>query len=157
MANFVFNIAKGRVGQLITNVENNSPSGCCLRAILLESSGLESQTDLEDSLTFAEVIDGTTNELDPPNKRKQGLASTGDFQTSLALDTTNNWYDFDISDITWSALTGNAVGALVICYDATGSDANNALLPLVHLTFAVTPDGSDVTAVINAEGIFRAT
>ena len=153
MANFVFNIAKGRVGQLVTNVENNSPAGCCLRVIALEATGLESQANLQDSLSFAEVIDGATNEQVSNFTRKQILAAGID----LLLDTGNDWYDYDIADQTWSAATGNAVGALVVCYDATGADANAALLPLTHHDFAVTPDGSDIVAQINVEGFYRAS
>ena len=154
MANFVFNNAKGRVGQFFINVENNSPASCCLRLIALESSGLEAQSALEDSLTFTEVVDGATNEQTSNFTRKQILAAG----ITLALDTANNWYDFDLDpDITWSAATGNAVGALVLCYDASGSDADGVLIPLLHVDFAVTPDGSDITAVFNVEGIFRAS
>ena len=153
MANFVFNIAKGRAAQLVTNVENNSPAGCCLRVIALESAGLEAQAALEDSVSFAEVIDGTTNEQVANFTRQQVLA----VGIQLELDTINNWYDLNMDDITWTAATGNAVGALVICYDATGADANAALIPLTHHDFAVTPDGSDVVAVIAAEGFYRAS
>ena len=153
MANFIFNVAKGRVAQLVTNVENNSPASCCLRVIALEASGLEAQSALEDSLWFSEVIDGATNEQTSNFTRKQVLAAG----IQLELDTTNNWYDLNMDDITWTAATGNAVGALVVCYDATGSDANGALLPLTYHDFAVTPDGSDIVAVIAAEGFYRAS
>lgn len=152
MANFVFNIAKGRVAQLVTNVENNSPAGCCLRVIPLESSGLETQSALQDSLWFSEVVDGATN-AQTTMARKQVLAAG----IQLELDTTNDWYDLNMDDITWTAATGNAVGALVICYDATGADADGALLPLTYHDFAVTPDGSDIVAVIAAEGFYRAS
>ena len=153
MANFVFNIAKGRVAQLVANVESNSPAGCCLRVIALEASGLEAQSVLEDADNFAAVVAGATNEQTSNFTRKQVLAAN----IQLELDDTNNWNDLNMDDITWSAATGNALGALVICYDASGSDADAALLPLTHQDFAVTPDGSDVVAVINAEGFYRAT
>jgi hypothetical protein len=55
-------------------------------------------------------------------------------------------------------VSAGAVTDLIICYDndsTGGTDAN--LVPLTQHDFAITPDGSDVTAVINAAGFFRAT
>jgi hypothetical protein len=56
----------------------------------------------------------------------------------------------DCADITWTAATGNAISAIVICYDpdtTTGTDSD--LIPLVKCDFPITPDGSDVTATVN--------
>ena len=151
MANFVFNIAKGRVAEFYNRVDANDPSTARLVIIPLESSGLEAQSALEDSATFAEVIDGATNEQTTMGRKY--LTDTE--LAALAPDNTNNRMDVDIPDITWTAATGNAVGALVICYNPDGADTT--LIPLTHHDFAVTPDGSDIVAVIAATGFFRAS
>ena len=55
-----------------------------------------------------------------------------------------------MDDVTWSTASGNAVGAIVVCYDpdtTTGSDAD--LVPLTKHDFSVTPDGSDIVAVVS--------
>jgi hypothetical protein len=50
------------------------------------------------------------------------------------------------------------VSKLVICYDPdTGAGTDADLVPLVALDFAVTPDGSDITAQINSSGFFGAS
>lgn len=152
MADFVFNIAKGRVAEFYTRVNDNDPSTARLVIVPLESSGLEAQSALEDSVSMAEVLDGTTNEQTTMGRKYLTDAELG----VLLPDTTNNWMDADIPDIVWSAATGNAVGAIVIGYDPATS-ADSAIIPLTHHTFAVTPDGSDITAQINAEGFYRAS
>jgi hypothetical protein len=56
------------------------------------------------------------------------------------------------------ATAGGAWSKLLVCYDndtTAGTDAN--ILPLTYHDFVVTPDGSDIVAVINAAGFFRAT
>ena len=101
---------------------------------------------------MAEVLDGTTNEQTTMGRK---FLTDADL-AALAPDYTNNWMDADIPDITWTAATGNALGALVIGYDPNSS-ADTAIIPLTHHTFVVTPDGSDIIAQINAEGFYRAT
>jgi hypothetical protein len=150
MANFVFNIAKGRAVELYNRVDTNDPGTATLKIVVLEASGLETQANLEDSLTLSEVLDGATNE-----QTTMGRKSLDD--TVLAAftnDTTNNRNDLDLPDQTWTGATGNAVGALVICYDPNSS-ADTAIIPLSHHDFSVTPDGSDITAQINV--FFRAS
>jgi hypothetical protein len=92
MADFVFNIAKGRVAELYNRVDSNDAANSVLVVIPVD---------------VAAVTDATIKDLD-----------------------------------TFAAITG-------------GTDAN--LVPLTQHDFAITPDGSDVTAVINAAGFFRAT
>jgi len=152
MANFVFNLAKGRVAEFYERVRANDPATARLVIVPLESAGLETQANLEDSVSMAEVLDGTTNEQTTMGRK---FLTDADL-AALAPDYTNNWMDADIPDITWTAATGNALGALVIGYDPNSS-ADTAIIPLTHHTFVVTPDGSDIIAQINAEGFYRAT
>lgn len=152
MANFVFNIAKGRVAEFYNRVDANDPATARLVIIPLEASGLEAQAALEDSVSLAEVLDGTTNEQTTMGRKY--LTDTE--LAALAADMTNNRMDVDIPDITWAAATGNGVGAIVVAYDPNSeTDAN--IIPLTHHDFAVTPDGSDIVAVIAATGFYRAS
>jgi hypothetical protein len=152
MTDFVFNIAKGRVAEFYQRVESNDPSTARLVIVPLETSGLETKANLEDSVSMAEVLDGATNEQTTMGRKFLTDTETG----ALLPDYTNNWMDVDIPDITWTAATGNAISALVIGYDPNTS-ADSAIIPLTYHDFVVTPDGSDIVAQINAEGFYRAT
>lgn len=152
MAEFVFNIAKGRVAEYCYRVKNNDPATARLVIIPLEAAGLETQANLEDSDNITEVLDGTTNE-----QTTMGRKYLTDVDAiTLTEDEANNRMDVDIPDVTWSGATGNALGALVIGYDPNAS-ADSAIIPLTHHTFAVTPDGSDIVAQIATGGFFRAS
>jgi hypothetical protein len=152
VANFVFNIAKGRVAEYYERVRSNDPGTSRLVIVPLEATGLEGQGALEDSTNMSEVLDGTTNEQTTMGRKFLVDTDLG----ALQPDYTNNWMDVDIPDITWTGATGNALGALVIGYDPNSSP-DTAIIPLTHHTFSVTPDGSDITAQIDVEGFFRAT
>jgi hypothetical protein len=152
MADFVFNIAKGRVAEFYNRVDTDDPATSRLVIIPLEASGLEAQAALEDSVSVAEVLDGATNEQTTMGRKYLTEAELA----ALAADMTNNRMDVDIPDITWTAATGNALGALVIAYDPNSS-ADSAIIPLTYHDFSVTPDGSDIVAQIAATGFFRAS
>lgn len=152
MADFVFNIAKGRVAEFYNRVDSNDPSTSRLVIVPLEASGLESQANLIDSASMAEVLDGTTNEQSTMGRKYLTDAEI----SALAPDYANDRMDVDIPDITWTGATGNALGAIVIGYDPNSS-ADSAIIPLTHHTFAVTPDGSDIVAQIAAAGFYRAS
>lgn len=152
MANFVFNIAKGRVAEFYNRVEGNDPATSRIVIVPLEASGLEAQSALEDSLSLAEVLDGATNEQATMGRKYWTDAET----IPLEPDYANNWMDVNAPDVTWSAATGNAIGALVIAYDPNSS-ADSAIIPLTYHDFTVTPDGSDIVAQLAADGFYRAT
>jgi len=73
---------------------------------------------------------------------------------TITVDDTNDRVDVDIPDQTWTGLTGTAVTDLVVAYEEAAADATR--IPLTAHDFAVTPDGSDVTAQFNAAGFYRA-
>jgi len=152
MADFVFNIAKGRVAEFYNRVDANDPATARLVIIPLEATGLEAQAALEDSVSMVEVLDGATNEQTTMGRKYLTDAEL----SALAPDYGNNRMDVDIPDITWAVATGNPVGALVVAYDPASS-ADSAIIPLTHHTFAVTPDGSDIVAQIAATGFYRAS
>jgi hypothetical protein len=73
------------------------------------------------------------------------------------VDDTNDRVDVDMADIVWTAASGNAISALLVCYDPdTTGGTDSTVVPLVKLDCALTPDGSDFTAQIAAAGFYRA-
>jgi hypothetical protein len=79
---------------------------------------------------------------------------------TVTVDDTNNRVDIDMPDLTWTALTttGNApISRLLVNYDNdTGAGTDTNIRPCTYHDFVITPDGSDVVAVIAALGFYRA-
>lgn len=147
MADLVMNIALGKFVYYATLPAASD----ALVVIPLEASGLEADATLRDYDTVGALLAGTTNEQTTMGRKTVT-------SVTVTVDDTNDWVDVDIADQTWTAATGNAVGALLIAYDpATGSGTDADLIPLTKHDFTVTPDGSDITAVIAAAGFARAS
>lgn len=158
MADFVFNVALGRVAEFYNRVDSNDPANSALVIVALKASGISSDATLKDLTTLAAVLaSGTTAEATNTGYARKTLDDTA--IGTLTPDNTNDRMDVDIPDQTWTAVqtTGGAWGKLLVCYDndtTGGTDSN--LIPLTAHDFAVTPDGSDITAVIAAAGFYRA-
>ncbi len=138
MSDFVFNIAKGKVKYYAELPAAND----ALIVIPLETSGLEADSTLKDYDDVAALLAGTTNEQTTAGRKTVT-------SVTVTVDDTNDRVDIDFADQTWTGLTGNAIGALLIAYDpdtATGTDST--LVPLTKHDWSITPDGSDVTATV---------
>ena len=158
MANFVFNIAKGRVGEYCSRVDLNDPTNSALIILILATAGLEADATLIDKDDVAALVAGTTNEVTNTNYARKTLtdADIGPFTP----DDANDRYDYDIPDITWSPgpAAGDGWSKLIVAYDSdTTGGTDSGIIPLTAHDFVVTPDGSDVTAQIAATGFFRAS
>lgn len=157
MADGVFNIAKGRIVELYNRVDNSDPTNAVLVLVLLKVA--EADSTLEDYDTLSALLLGSNTEADFTSYARITLDDT-DLSAS-AVDDTNNRYDLDIPDQTWSSAGGvsdNTLVKLLICYDSDstgGTDAN--IVPLCHYDFAVTTDGNDLTAQVASAGFFRAS
>lgn len=156
MADFVFNVAKGRVAEFYNRVDSNDPSNSALIIVVLSSTGLESDAALKDYGTLGALLGGASDEVTNTNYARKVLTDTE--LSPLAIDNTNDRVDLDIPDQTWTSVAaGTNWAKLLVCYDSDttgGSDVN--ILPLTAHDFATTPDGSSITAVINSAGFFRA-
>lgn len=144
----IFNIAKGRIAYFggLTGGANDA-----LIIVPLESAGLVADATMIDYDTLADILAGASNEQTTMG-RKTGASVT------VTVDDTNDRVDIDMSDITWTAATGNAVGALVVCYDPDttgGTDAD--LVPISKHDFVVTPNGGDITGQVATAGFARAS
>jgi hypothetical protein len=155
VADFVFNIAKGRVVELFNRVDTNDPTNSALIIVPVDV-GATSDATIMDFDTLAAVLGGGVTERSASGWNRKTLT---DADVAMpAPDDTNNRYDIDIADQTWTAVSAGTVTDLLICYDSdttSGTDAN--IIPLCQYDFAIAPDGSDVTVQINAAGFFRAS
>lgn len=148
MANFVFNIGKGRGVELYNHVENNAPAPSALILIPMSQSGTEAQgQDIDDMATLE--ADANFAERTTGGWVRKTLTDV-ELVALPAPDDVNNRYAVAVPSVTWTTpAAGNNTTGLVICYDAdtaAGTDSN--LLPIGHYDFVVTTDGNNV--VLNA-------
>lgn len=145
MADFVFNVAKGKAAEKVADATTS------VGILVLATSGLESDAVLKDKTTLTDLVSGATNEVTNSGyARKTGLTGT------VTVDQTNDRTDIDVADQTWTAVgAGDGWSKLVVFLDEGGTDGTR--IPLTAHDFVVTPDGSDITAQIAAAGFFRAS
>lgn len=153
MADFVFNIAKGRVAELAALGAAND----ALILVLVKATGVETDAALRDYDTLAACFAGTTDEADFTGYARRTLASV-----TVTTDDTNDRVDVDAADpAAWTNSGGAAqnVAKAFICYDGDttgGTDAN--IVPLVSLDYALTFDvGVATTLSFGASGFYRAS
>jgi hypothetical protein len=156
MADFVYNQAKGRVAELANRVNNNDPANSAFIIELINTAATDAT--LKDLDTFSAIeSDGSTAELTSGTNANYARKTLTDASSiTVTVDDTNDRTDVDCPDQTWTALgAGTAITDGVVGYDndtTAGTDAN--IVPMTQHDFAVTPDGSDVTATI--ANLFRA-
>ncbi len=139
MADFVFNVAKGRVATYASLPAAND----ALIVIPIEASGVESDATIRDYDTVAAILAAATNEQTTMGRKTVT-------SVTVTVDDTNDRVAIDIADLTWTGATGNAVSDLLVAYDPdTTGGTDTDLIPLSWHDFSVTPDGSDITATIN--------
>ncbi|GGZ51785.1 hypothetical protein [Streptomyces rubiginosohelvolus] len=138
MANIVFNVALGRLAHYASLPATND----ALVLVPLEASGLVADSTMRDYDDLNALLGGASNEQTTMGRKT--LSSV-----TATVDDTNDRVNLDCADVTWTAATGNAIGAVVICYDPDttgGTDAD--LIPLTKHDVAMTPDGSDFTLTV---------
>ena len=143
MADGIFNIARGSVAEKVRD-------GASAVGILLLQAN-ETEADLVDHDTIASLLGATGNtEANFTNyQRKTSITAT------LTVDDVNNKASIDIPDQTWTSAggtTNNTLTKLIVFYDEGGTDSTR--VPLLHFDFSVTTDGTDLTAKINAAGLW---
>jgi hypothetical protein len=157
MADFVFNIAKGKVREYHDRVAGNDPANSAFIVVSINTSELD-----------ANLIDLDTLALVLANVNTDEVANTG--YARVVLDNTdisasspddgNDRVDLDFADIDFGAITDDDVDwtDLLLCYDSdtTGGDDTN-IIPMIQFDFPIMIDGSSVTAQLNAAGYLRLT
>ena len=156
MADQVFNIALGRVVELYNRVDSNDPANAVLVIVVINTSAADGVLKDLDTLP-AVLADGNTAEVTNTNYARRTLTDSD--IAAFAPDDANDRVDLDIPDQSWTAVAaGDAWTDLLVCYDSDstgGTDAN--IVPLTQHDFSVSPDGSDLTAQVDAAGFFRAS
>ena len=155
MANFAFNIAKGRVVEFYYRVKNNDPTNSAFILVPLSQSGTEAQGQDLDDLAAVEADANFAERTSGGWVRK--TLTDSDLASFPAPDDSNNRYDVSLPSQTWTTpATGNNTTGLLVCYDSdTTGGADSAIIPLGHYDFAVTTDGNNV--VLNAGVFWRAS
>jgi hypothetical protein len=151
MADFVYNIVKGRVAELYNRIDLNDPANSAFVIAVLATSGIETDAVLKDKDDLAAVVSGTTNEVTNAGYARKTLTDAD--LAAFAPDDTNDRVDLDVADQTW---TGDGWNDVLFTYDSdttAGTDAN--IVPCTQHDFVVTPDGSDITAQVTV--FFRAS
>ncbi len=157
MANFTFNQGKGRVVQLVKNVDAATPANAAILLVVLSAS--DTFANVGDFDTLTAVLAGTPNEVGAAwgasNGRKT-LTASSFAGTDYGPDDTNDWGFAKLPSQTWAtvAASNNSTG-LLVCYTETASPTDSDWIPLTHHDFAVTTDGSNV--VLDAGDFFRGT
>jgi len=156
MADFVYNISKGRVAEFYFRVDGNDPANSAF-IITVFDMGATTDATLRDLDTLQAVIDDANSTERTTNGWTRKTLTDTDL-VAFAPDDTNDRVDLDIPDQTWTAVSSGTSTDLVINYDndtTTGTDTN--IVPMTQHDFAITPDGSDVVAQIATAGFFRAS
>jgi hypothetical protein len=157
VADFMYNQGKGRVAGWADQVNANTPTNAAI--ILMAINTATADATLQDLDSFAAIeSDGSTAEVTNSGYARKTLDQAGGL--TVTVDDTNNRVDVDCPDQTWTAVAASpgAWTDLVFGFDSdTTGGTDSAILPGTQHDFAVTPDGSDITAQIATGGFFRAS
>lgn len=153
MSDYAFNIAKGRMVEFAQRVKGGDPAASRLVMIALTTDASPEST-AKDCDTFAALVTAGAVEATHTNYAKKIIPAA---DITMNIDDTGEKYWVDLADQTWAAIgAGAAWVSLILGYSPVTSPANSDIVPIGHYGFAVTPDGSDITAQINASGVFSA-
>lgn len=148
MADFVFNIAKGRVAEYYNRVQSNDPAASVLRVIAVNSTETDATMTDVDSVSALLALTNCA-EVTNTGYTAGGKSLADTDLTALAADDTLDRMDCDVADQTWTSVAaGTAWTDLVFVYDPDGTYTTANCIPLTCHDFAVTPDGTDITATI---------
>jgi len=142
----VFNIAKGAAAEMFRDAAANGI------VMLLKANEAEATLIDRDDIAALVAEAGTTEAVFTNYARKTALTA------SITVDDTNDRVDLDFPDQTFTSAGNGAndpLTKLVTAYENAAADATR--VPLTHHDFAVTTDGSDLTAQFNASGFYRAS
>ncbi len=145
MTDSVFNISKGSFAEMVRDTGS--------KTLVLLLTVNQTEITLQDHEDVAAMLAAANTEaLFTSYARKEAIVET------LSVDHPNERVDLDIPDQTWSPAGNGAnetLTKLVTAYENAAADATR--VPMTQHDFAVTTDGSDLTAQINAVGICRAS
>lgn len=139
MANFVFNIALGKIAEKVAD-------GATLKLLLLKNAGADNI--LKDMDNIAAILaEVSTDEADFTSYSRPTLAGL-----SANVDDGNDGMDVVCNNVTFlAATTGQGITDYII-YEEVTNDSDN--VPLVQGDAVFTTDGNDVTLDFTTNGGF---
>jgi hypothetical protein len=149
-SDFVFNVAKGKIGYYL----GLPAASDAIRCLLLKSTGLEADATLADYDTVAALLAAANDECDFTNYARQALSTV-----SWTVDDVNDRADGDADDISFATAggaTNNTIGKLVIYYDPDGTDTDANNVPLTAHDYDETTTGSTLNITLPSGGFVRA-
>lgn len=145
MSDGVFNISKGAFAEKIADTGS--------KTLVLLLTVVQTEITLADHEDLAALLAAANTEaIFTAYARKVDIVET------ITVDHPNERVDMDIPDQTWSPAgngTNETTVKLLSAYEEAAADATR--IPTSYHDFAVTTDGSDLTAQINAAGLVRAS
>ena len=116
---------------------------------------LKADIDLENDTIRAVLIDTGTYTYNAAHNAYDDLSGVVGSESAAFTSKTLTDGTFDAADITFTAVTGNTVEAIVIFKD-TGTASTDLLIAYIDsgTGLPVTPNGGDITVSWNASGIF---
>lgn len=155
MADFIFTRSAGRFTEFAERVNGNDPANSAIQLSAWNTTTADATLRQLDDRAAVEADAGTTERIANGWTRKTLDDTAG---ITITYDDTNHRVDIDVPDQTWTAVTtddATDLGAFYIA-DTVTPTAESGVLPISWHDFAVTADGSDVTAQIAAAGLLRA-
>ncbi|MEV4749059.1 hypothetical protein AB0K21_21995 [Streptosporangium sp. NPDC049248] len=155
MADFQFNVSKGRAVELYNRVKTSDPVNSALILVALAAANVETDAVLKDKDTLADVLSGSTDEATNVGYSRKVLAAAD--LTAVVPDDVNDWVDLALPDQTWANVqAGSNWSKILVCYRPATGSADSAIVPLTSHDFPINPDGSNVVAQVDPSGFFRA-
>lgn len=156
MADLVHNQAKGRFAEWAERSRTGDDANAALIMSVWNNDGSSTDDNVRDADTVAaiEALTGVTERTTSGWARK----TISDGSITVTIDDTNDRVDVDIPDQTWTAVSAGTSTDIGVAWDkdtTAGTDSN--IIPGTWHDFAITPDGSDVTAQIATGGVYRAS
>lgn len=154
MANYIMNIAKGRVRELVERVDTNDPADA--KIILIPLSASETEANAQDVDTVTAFLATAANEQTGGGWVRKTLTDADFASTDYDTNDTDNRGDASLPQVTWTGPTaGSNTTGLLVAYTEEASPTDGGTIPISHHDFAVTADGNDV--VLQAGDFFRAS
>ncbi len=159
MGQIAFNIGLGRIHELAIRVNGNDPTNAAFVVMLLAATGIDTDAVMRDRATVDALVGAGTacNEATNTNYARKILAES---TLTITVDTSGDQVLIDCDAQTWLSVAADGTGAisdLVFAYDSDTTGGNDTnIVPLTLHDFAVTPDGSNLTAQIATGGFAKA-
>ena len=141
MADFIFDVA---LGKHVYYAE--LPGSTDSLIVVPVNAGAASDSSIRVAEDLGELLGIVTEQTTLGRKTLSGVS----------VGVANNIATVDAADVVWEGTSGNDLTDLVVCYKPDSSSTDDAIIPLYCLDFEVAIDGSDVTAVINTDGLATA-